>query len=161
MKTAHIGFVLALLVALVACGQRKQALIFSAEAAQEWEAARANNDAEAIAAIHTEDAQVMPPNAPVVEGRSAIRSYYRNVFETQAVPAKFDEREVIVFGDMTYRQGIYEMELPDGRHEYGKFMQLWKNVDGNWKLHRAMWSSSEESPPDASAAAAKAAEATG
>ena len=159
MKTAYIGFVLALLIALAACGRREQALIFSGEAAQEWEAARANNDAEAMAAIHTEDAQVMPPNSPVVEGRSAIRSYYRNVFETQAVPAKFDEREVIVFGDITYRQGIYEMELPAGRTEYGKFMELWKNVNGEWKLHRAMWSSSEESPPES--AAAKSAQATG
>jgi len=155
MKTARFGFVLSyglvLCLALTGCGRRDEALIFSDQSAQDWEVARAAGDADAIAALHTEDAQVMPPNAPVVEGRGAIRSYYRMVFETRSAPAKFDEREVIVFGRMTYRQGIYELELPDGRREYGKFMQLWKNVDGEWRLHRAMWSSSE---PSASAAAA-------
>ncbi len=145
MKTACIGFVLTLAIVLTGCGRRgEQALIFSGEATEQWESARANSDAEAIAKMYTEDAQVMPPNAPLVEGRSAIRAYYRNVFESTAAPAKYDEREVIVFGDMTYRQGIYELAMPDGRTEYGKFMQLWKNVDGDWKLHRAMWSSSAE-----------------
>jgi uncharacterized protein (TIGR02246 family) len=152
MKTAALGFVLALAIVLTACGRRgEQALIFSAEATQQWETARAAADAEAISRLYTEDAQLMPPNAPVVEGRSAIRSYYRNVFEAAAAPARYDEREVIVFGDITYRQGIYELALPDGRTEYGKFMQLWKNVDGNWRLHRAMWSSSEEAAPPATA----------
>lgn len=152
MKTAAIGFVLTLAIVLTACSRRsEQALIFSSAATQQWEAARANSDAEAIAKLYTEDAQVMPPNAPLVEGRSAIRAYYRNAFESATAPAKYDEREVIVFGDMTYRQGIYELAMPDGRTEYGKFMQLWKNVDGDWKLHRQMWSSSEEAPPPATA----------
>lgn len=145
MKTAALGFVLTLAIVLTACGRRgDQALIFSGDVTQQWEAARANSDADAIAGLYTEDAQVMPPNAPMVEGRSAILSYYRNVFEAATAPAKFDEREVIVFGDITYRQGIYELAMPDGRTEYGKFMQLWKNVGGDWKLHRQMWSSSEE-----------------
>lgn len=152
MKTLTLGLVSALLLGLTACGGGEPALVFSSDVTQDWETARANGDADAIAALHTEDAQVMPPNAPVVEGRSAIRSYYRNVFEARTAPARFDEREVIVFGRMTYRQGIYEMEMPNGTREYGKFMQLWKSVDGKWQLHRAMWSSSE---PLASAARAE------
>lgn len=143
MKMLTLSLVPALLMGLTACGGGEPALVFSGDVTQEWEAARANGDADAIAALHTEDAQVMPPNAPMVEGRSAIRAYYRTVFESRAAPARFDEREVIVFGRMTYRQGIYEMEMPNGKREYGKFMQLWKSVDGKWQLHRAMWSSSE------------------
>jgi uncharacterized protein (TIGR02246 family) len=151
MKMLILGLSSALLVGLAACQGGEPALVFSGDVTQDWETARANGDADAIAALHTEDAQVMPPNAPMVEGRSAIRAYYRNVFENRSAPARFDEREVIVFGRMTYRQGIYEMEMPNGKREYGKFMQIWKSVDGKWQLHRAMWSSSEPIPTSAGA----------
>src|SRR5687768_7438605 len=76
MKTLTLSLVSALVMGLTACGGGEPALVFSGDVTQEWEAARANGDADAIAALHTEDAQVMPPNAPMVEGRSAIRAYY-------------------------------------------------------------------------------------
>lgn len=129
----------ALVMSCAAC-TRQPAYVFPETAAREWETARNSGDADAMAAVHTEDAQILPPNAPVVEGRAAIRTFFRNVFESRAAPADFDERDIIVFGRYTYRQGNYSVPLPDGSVEYGKFIQLWKNVDGVWKLHRQMWS---------------------
>jgi ketosteroid isomerase-like protein len=103
-----------------------------------------------MAAIHTEDAQVLPPNAPVVEGREAIRAYFRDLFEQRAAPAVFDAREIIVFGNIAYRQGSYAVTLADGHTEYGKFIQLWKKANGTWKIYRQMWS--RNGPPLATAA---------
>ena len=37
-------------------------------------------DAKAIAALYTEDAIEMPPNAPMVKGRAAILQYYEKEF---------------------------------------------------------------------------------
>ena len=37
-------------------------------------------DANAIAALYTEDAIEMPPNAPMVKGRAAILQYYQKEF---------------------------------------------------------------------------------
>jgi uncharacterized protein (TIGR02246 family) len=131
--------VAALAVTSAACEQRT-ANVFPEMAANEWEAARNAGDADAMAAVHTEDAQILPPNAPVVEGRAAIRTYFRNLFEQRNAPAVFDVREIIVFGNFAYRQGIYSVNLADGHTEYGKFIQLWKRHDGVWKIHRQMWS---------------------
>lgn len=147
MSIARMWLVVAIAVAIAlpGCARREQARIFAAEAPQEWETALANGDVEALAALYTEDAQLMPPNAPIVDGRSAIKSFYRNLLEAGPVQLKVDERETIVFGNLTYRSGVYEAKQKDGSVEYGKVMEMWKNEHGNWKLHRAMWSSSEES----------------
>ncbi len=134
---------------LAAC-DRQPAHVFPETAVTDWEAARAAGDADALAETYTEDAKVLPPGVPVVEGRAAIRTFFRNLFETRPESADFDEREIVVFGDYTYRQGSYSLPLPDGSIEYGKFIQLWKNVDGTWKLHRSMWS--PNGPPLASSA---------
>jgi uncharacterized protein (TIGR02246 family) len=148
MKThSRVGFpVLSLILTtllVAACAEERPALVFGGDVAADWEKAYSSGDAEGIAALLTEDAVVMPPNAPVVEGRSAIKAFYRNHFANRVVPAKMDERELIVFGDMTYRQGVYALEMPDGNTEYGKFVELWRNDNGQWRLHRSIWSSNE------------------
>ncbi len=132
--------VAALALSLTAC-ERRPANVFPETAAVEWETARNSGDADALAELHTENAQILPPGAPLVEGRAAIRTYFRNLFEHNPAPMLFDVRDIIVFGDIVYRQGNYSTALDDGSTEYGKFIQLWKNADGSWKIHRQMWSS--------------------
>ncbi|HJS21513.1 MAG TPA: SgcJ/EcaC family oxidoreductase [Steroidobacteraceae bacterium] len=128
-----------LVLALTAC-DRQPARVFPETAVKEWEAARNARDADAMAEVYTEDAKVLPPDAPVVEGRAAIRTFFRNLFEARPEPADFDEREIVVLGKYTWRQGIYSVPLADGTTEYGKFIQLWKLEKGEWKLYRSMWS---------------------
>jgi uncharacterized protein (TIGR02246 family) len=130
----------ALVFSLTAC-ERRPANVFPETAAVEWETARNAGDADAMAELHTENAQILPPGAPVIEGRAAIRTYFRNIFEQHAAPVTYDERDIIVFGSFAYRQGNYSMALADGSTEYGKFVQLWRRNDGAWKIHRQMWSS--------------------
>jgi uncharacterized protein (TIGR02246 family) len=141
MKRLRSGHVLAILLvlALTAC-DRQPARVFPETAVKEWEDARSARDANAMAEVYTEDAKVLPPDAPVVEGRAAIRTFFRNLFEARPEPADFDEREIVVLGNYTWRQGIYSLPLPGGSIEYGKFIQLWKRENGVWKLHRSMWS---------------------
>jgi ketosteroid isomerase-like protein len=145
-----LSFAFLAIVLLSACAREDTALVFGGDVAADWERAYNAGDVDGIAALLTEDAVVMPPNAPIVEGRSAIKSWYREHFTNRVVPAKTDERELIVFGDMTYRQGVYALDLPDGTTEYGKFVELWKNDNGQWRLHRSIWSSNEPTAAQAS-----------
>jgi uncharacterized protein (TIGR02246 family) len=141
MKRLRGGHVLTILLVLALAGcDRQAARVFPETAVKEWEEARNARDADAMAAVYSEDAKVLPPDAPVVEGRAAIRTFFRNLFEARPEPADFDEREIVVLGNYTWRQGIYAVPLADGRIEYGKFIQLWKLESGVWKLHRSMWS---------------------
>ncbi len=139
LRSSHVLTILCVL-ALVGCERQSAARVFPETAVREWEAARNARDADAMAEVYTEDAKVLPPGAPVVEGRAAIRTFFRNLFEARPEPADFDEREIEIMGNFTWRQGIYSVPLADGSIEYGKFIQLWKNQGGVWKLHRSMWS---------------------
>ena len=83
-----LAFALFLSVALVACqqGERHDPAADSAaldKAAAGWETAYNDKNAEAVAALYTEDAQLMPPGAALVSGRAAIKDYFANDIATQ------------------------------------------------------------------------------
>lgn len=149
MTTFRTGFVLALaplvLMTVVAgCARREQALIFDDSVATNMENAVNQRDADALAEVLDTDVQLLPPNSPVIDGHGEAKAFFREQFEyTGASTTKWDVRDLIVFNDYTYRQGIYQTDLPTGETRYGKFVHLWKNHPNGWKLYRAMWSSSE------------------
>lgn len=133
-----------LMTVLTACARRDQALVFDDSVATDMENAVNQRDADALAALLDTDVQLLPPNSPVIDGHGEAKAFYREQFEyTGASTTKWDVRDVIVFSDYTYRQGIYETVLASGETRYGKFVHLWKNHSNGWKLYRAMWSSSE------------------
>lgn len=143
MTIPRTAFLLAFVIVLAACGRREQALIFDDSVATDWENAANQRDVDALAQLLDENVQLLPPNAPVIEGHGAAKAFYRELLEASAGTTKWDVRDVVVFTGYTYRQGIYETELPNGGSTYGKFIHLWKNHPSGWKLYRAMWSSSE------------------
>lgn len=147
MTSIRTALVLALVIVLAACARREQALIFDDSVVTEMESAVNQRDTEALAKVLDIDVQLLPPNSPVIEGHGASKAFFREQFEnTGDSTTKWDVRDVIVFGDYTYRQGIYETQLPGGGAVYGKFVHLWKRHTSGWKLYRAMWSSSETGP---------------
>jgi ketosteroid isomerase-like protein len=142
---------------LVACAPSAPApLAFSQSAADASNKAVVDRNYKALAEMYTEDAKLMPPHEPVIEGRPAIREYLHDLFIEQRAPAELDQREVFVAGDYAYRDGILTQPTGNGNAEIGKFVQIWKYSDGAWKLHRTIWNlSGAESPatPDAQPAA--------
>lgn len=153
MTSLRTAFVLVLVLSLTACARREQALIFDDSVATDMENAVNERDADALAKVLDTDVQLLPPNSPVIEGQGAAKAYFRELFEdTPGSKTRWDVRDVIVFADYTYRQGIYVTEMPNGGAVYGKFVHLWKNHANGWKLYRVMWSSSEDATTAAPAA---------
>jgi ketosteroid isomerase-like protein len=131
--------VIMLAAALAACAAKETAIPFSASAAEASEDARKRGDYDALSSMYTEDSKLLPPNSPVIEGRAAIREFLHKLFIDDDVPTELNQREVSVFGNFAYRDGILSQHHNDGTTEIGKFVQLWKYTDGAWKLHRVIW----------------------
>jgi uncharacterized protein (TIGR02246 family) len=125
--------------ALAACVSKQTVIPLSPETIEASESARRAGDYDALASMYTEDGKLLPPNASVVEGRTAIREFLRQLFIGEGVPTELDQRELSVFGNFAYRDGILSQHHKDGTTEIGKFVQLWKYTDGVWKLHRVIW----------------------
>jgi ketosteroid isomerase-like protein len=102
----------------------------------------AANDLEGIGDCYTQDAQMLVANMDSICGRAAIRS----VFKFTAVRGhtlEFQTRELDVVGEIAIDVGTYARRRADGSlFDRGKYMVVWKRVEGEWKIHRDMFSTS-------------------
>ena len=106
-----------------------------------YEAAIASGDAEAIGALHTPGAVLLPPGAPTINGRAAIVEFWSGAFTQGTGTMDFGTEEVIARDDMAYERGTYTF-AGGGQSETGKFLAVWmRGADGVWRIHRDAWSS--------------------
>jgi len=109
---------------------------------QEWADAFNSGDAATIAAMHSADAQIMPPNGSIIEGREAIQAFWQGFIDT-GVKGSLTSIEITVDGDMGYKVGTFRILDPEGDElDHGKFLEIWRYMDGKWQFHRDMWNSS-------------------
>ncbi|MFQ5889018.1 MAG: YybH family protein [Gemmatimonadota bacterium] len=114
-----------------------------AEATEAWEAAWNAGDGAGIAALYTDDAMLLPPGSEPIEGREAIQAFWQSAVESGS-QAELKMGEVEDFGETAIEvRGSYVVTGADGAHlDHGKYIVVWKKVDGSWKLHRDIWNSS-------------------
>jgi uncharacterized protein (TIGR02246 family) len=119
------------------------------EAANEqFMAAFAAHDAAALAGFYTEDAKLMPPNSPVLEGRAAIQAFWQPVFDMGIDSALLEIVEVDALGNTAVEVSHFWLYTADGQvADYGKYMIEWKRARGQWYLHRDIWNTSQPLTP--------------
>lgn len=109
---------------------------------QEFESALNAGDAEALAGLFTDDAVVLPPDMPRLEGRDAIRDLWQGFIDV-GVQGELTVDEVEVLGDTAIKVGSYTVTIPgeDGAEttETGKFLEVLKQEEGAWRIHRDIW----------------------
>jgi uncharacterized protein (TIGR02246 family) len=120
-----------------------------------------SNDAAAVAALYTDDAIMMPSNQAAVEGRTAIQSWYENMYKGMSVKIAITPIETQVAGDWGYDRGTALLTMTPkakGRpmEESSKYLVIVKRqTGGSWKVFRDIDNSN--APMTAPAARKKAA----
>jgi ketosteroid isomerase-like protein len=110
-------------------------------------------DAEAIAALHSLDAKLFPPNMPPVNGRSDIQAFWQGFMDT-GLKGELHIDELDVGGNLGTRVGSYKVLGADGTvMDEGRFVEIWKYVGGEWHFHRDIWNSDLPLPADEEAMA--------
>jgi uncharacterized protein (TIGR02246 family) len=114
-----------------------------------WEAAAGRSDGAAVAALYTENAQLLPPQSDFVTGIEAIAAFWQGVFDSGVKGASLDTLEVERFGDTLNEVGKFELRDADGKVlDHGKYLVIWKREGDSWKLHRDIWTTSVVSPAE-------------
>ena len=145
IRLAFPGTALALLFALPALADATRDGIDASNAA--FAAAAAKGDATAIADLYTEDAKLMPATEPNVSGRPAILKYWQGALSHGVGAVKFTTLEVYGRGATATEVGEFAIADKTGKQlDRGKYIVIWRRVDGSWKLHRDMYASSSAAP---------------
>jgi uncharacterized protein (TIGR02246 family) len=107
-------------------------------------------DATQWAALYADDAVMMPPNSPAVEGRQAIEAWIAML--PAITDATGGASEVDGAGDLAYVRGTYSMNMlipgvPEAIPLRGKLLQIYaRQPDGAWRLTRDIWNA-DDAPP--------------
>jgi len=101
-------------------------------------------DAVAIAALYTKDAALFPANSDIVRGGGNIRDFWQAVIGMGIKNAVLQTIEVEQHGDTAIEVGKYRLLAEGGAQaDAGKYVVVWKNDQGTWKLHRDIWNTSQ------------------
>src|SRR5438046_2923700 len=150
MKTKTLIVTLTLGVAaaafcLAADTKSEQAL---RDADAQWSAAAGAKDLDKTVSNYSNDAIVMPPNAPAATTKEAIRSAWKEMLTSPgaAISWKTTKVEVAKSGDMACVSGTYEETTTDASgkpvKDRGKYLEVWeKQADGTWKVVADIWNS--------------------
>ncbi len=109
----------------------------------QFSAAFAAQDAAALAALYTAQAQLLPPNSDFVTGREAIQTFWQGVMDAGVAVATLTIEEAMGTDSMAVEVGRYEMSTADGSTiDEGKYIVWWQRTPAGWRLHRDIWNSS-------------------
>ena len=113
-----------------------------AEMNKKFETALSNSDSVSMVNLYAPDAKWMNPNAPSVIGKEALASELSKLLNAGIGSAKLNTTDV--WGDENYvtEEGTYVLNAKDGSQmDIGKYLVLWKRVDGKLMFFRDMFSS--------------------
>jgi ketosteroid isomerase-like protein len=102
-------------------------------------------DVDAVAECYTERGQVLMPNFDVIAGRQAIRMIWQGAMNIMGYKGMTLETvEVEEHGDAAYEVGEYTLLGKNGKVvDVGKYIVIWKQEAGEWKLHRDIMNSNK------------------
>lgn len=149
MKANRIASIVSIVVAsltVAACSGGKSAADCEAAAASlpaevTAEMARLLDEFDPVGLgnLIADNARLLPPNVPAVEGREAIIEHYKGAVARELHHEVTPLTQVMI-GNVGLAEGSYRVKnLTNGTYvEDGKFMTVWVNQDGAWKIARLM-----------------------
>lgn len=124
----------------------EKAKVAIAEVNQKLMDAVTAGDSSAFASMYHSQALVMPANDEAVSGTDKIASSAGGLVR-MGMLLKLTTSSVWGNADLVVEEGGYEMTDKSGAHiDHGKYIVLWKEEGGQWKLYRDIWNSSMPMP---------------
>jgi ketosteroid isomerase-like protein len=105
-----------------------------------------------VDAYYAPDAVFLPPNAPALKGREAIRQMWTGMVGSGTFDLKLTPDSVMQSCDMATEIGHYDLTFTPKTaggsvdHDTGKYVVTWKKIDGKWQAVSDMYNSSNPLP---------------
>ena len=103
----------------------------------------ARGDAATLASLYTKDGQIFPTHSDSIGTRDGIEDFWQTIFQLNITQATLETIEVESHGNTAIEVGKYLLSDRNGQIvDRGKYIVVWKQEDGKWRLHRDIWNSS-------------------
>lgn len=114
---------------------------------QSFEQAFNRDDLQACVALFTDDAQILPQHGSIITGQRDIEAFLKDQI-SPIISYNTETDMTLVRGDLGIEQGHYRVrDIRRGSDiEEGKYLHVWRLVNGRWKLHRVIWNT-DFAPP--------------
>lgn len=115
---------------------------------EHFTSAHLTGDVAAIDSMFAPDAKSYPPGADAVSGLSALHAF--TVEYLKLGLTEFREETTDFYGNEEYvvDVGTYVVTYgPNHVTERGKYLNVWQQVNGSWKIKSNMWNTSTPAPP--------------
>src|SRR6266568_3790856 len=115
------------------------------KAIAEFESAANAKSASKLASFYTDDATLLPPGSPLINGKSNIQRFWQTFLDAGAGDPKLRTVSVESSGELAYEIGTFDAIMPkpeggSGRSS-GKYLVVWKRQgDGSIKMVADMFS---------------------
>lgn len=103
-----------------------------------------NRNFAAFDDIYTADARILPPGAPMISGREAIKKFWSDLIQSaNAKSAVLTSVDVMPAGDGVVEIGAAQLTVePPGQSATqieAKYVVYWRQEKGRWKWHVDIW----------------------
>ena len=94
--------------------------------------------------VYTAEARILPPGAPMISGRAAIKEFWAGMIQSaNAKSAVLTSVDVMTAGDDVVEIGKAVLTVsPDGQSTAEievKYVVYWREEDSKWKWHVDIW----------------------
>lgn len=151
MTPLTLGLLL-MAIAMVACGQADmgtddgKATVNRSEEEKAlraldlaWSDAANRKDLDGVVSYMADDGETLAPNEPAASDKAAIKASWANLLGLPGLSIHWVPRRVQVAesGDLGFTSGTYMLTYNDANGQLvsdrGKYLEVWKKVDGKWK----------------------------
>lgn len=110
----------------------------------------AAGQADSVAALHAENAEILPPNAPAVNGRANIATYMAEGLAQGTFALTLTSQSVMADAADAFERGSYTFAFTPGPNapkgmtamaDTGKYIAHWHNDGGTWLIAHSIWNS--------------------
>jgi len=108
-------------------------------ATEAWEAALNAKDVDALVALYTSDARVLPPGGEMESGSDAIRTTFSGIIDA-GISGELTSIESKISGDLAYDVGTLTLRIDGEVIGTGKFIVTMRRGDhGEWLITNDIW----------------------
>lgn len=100
----------------------------------------------AIVNLYTDDASLLAPNSPPINGRAALIKDFKAAYTGNIAGVKFNTKEVYGNNDIyVTEEGTWQVFADNGQViDSGKYLKLWKKTKEGWKIFRDVFNSDKK-----------------